>query len=154
MINLHDIRYARLGTQDLDSAICFATDIVGLQLVAREGSAAYFRSDKADVRGDTRDHTLVYFEGDPADQTIGLELIDPDDLDAVGAALERGRPFRVLNWIHLLAEAMGLPYTDQYKLWRNAEDARAAVGADRIAAAGDLAFERLVEPELRRASTV
>ena len=93
MINLHDIRYARLGTQDLDGAIRFATSIVGLQLVAREGNAAYFRSDKADVRGDTRDHTLVYFEGDPADQTIGLELIDPDDLDAVGAALEQaGRP--------------------------------------------------------------
>src|SRR3954453_21085779 len=93
MINLHDIRYARLGTQDLDSAIKFATNIVGLQLVAREGNAAYFRSDKTDVRGDTRDHTLVYFEGDPADQTIGLELIDPGDLDTVGAALEKaGRP--------------------------------------------------------------
>jgi 2,3-dihydroxy-p-cumate/2,3-dihydroxybenzoate 3,4-dioxygenase len=93
MINLHDIRYARLGTQDLESSIRFATDIVGLQLVAREANAAYFRSDKAEVRGDTRDHTLVYFEGDPADQTIGLELIDPDDLDAVGAALEQaGRP--------------------------------------------------------------
>ena len=74
MINLHDIRYARLGTQDLDGAIKFATTVVGLQLVAREANAAYFRSDKADVRGDTRDHTLVYFEGDPADQTIGLEL--------------------------------------------------------------------------------
>jgi 2,3-dihydroxy-p-cumate/2,3-dihydroxybenzoate 3,4-dioxygenase len=93
MINLHDIRYARLGTQDLDSAIRFATNVVGLQLVAREGNAVYFRSDKADVRGDTRDHTLVYFEGDPADQTIGLELIDPGDLDTVGAALEKaGRP--------------------------------------------------------------
>ena len=93
MINLHDIRYARLGTQDLDGAIRFATSVVGLQLVAREGNTAYFRSDKADVRGDTRDHTLVYFEGDPADQTIGLELIDPDDLDAVGSALEQaGRP--------------------------------------------------------------
>ena len=65
MINLHDIRYARLGTQDLDGAIRFATSVVGLQLVAREGNTAYFRSDKADVRGDTRDHTLVYFEGDP-----------------------------------------------------------------------------------------
>ena len=93
MINLHDIRYARLGTQDLDSAIKFATTVVGLQLVAREANAAYFRSDKVDVRGDTRDHTLVYFEGDPADQTIGLELNDPNDLDAVGAALEKaGRP--------------------------------------------------------------
>jgi 2,3-dihydroxy-p-cumate/2,3-dihydroxybenzoate 3,4-dioxygenase len=93
MINLHDIRYVRLGTQDLDSSIKFATNIVGLQVVAREGTAAYFRSDKAEVRGDARDHTLVYFEGDPSDQTIGLELIDPGDLDAVGEILEKaGRP--------------------------------------------------------------
>lgn len=96
MINLHDIRYVRLGTQDLDSSIRFATDVVGLQLAAREGNAAYFRSDKAAVRGDTRDHTLVYFEGDPSDQTIGLELQDPNDLDLVAAALEKaGRPVHV-----------------------------------------------------------
>ena len=77
----------------MNSAITFATKIVGLQLVAREGNAAYFRSDRAEIRGDTRDHTLVYFEGDPTDQTIGLELLDPDDLAAVGATLEQaGRP--------------------------------------------------------------
>ena len=69
-------------------------------------------------------------------------------------ALERGRPIRVVNWIHLLAEAMGLPYTDEYKLWRNAEDPRAAIGADRIAATGDVVFERLVEPELSRPPTI
>jgi 2,3-dihydroxy-p-cumate/2,3-dihydroxybenzoate 3,4-dioxygenase len=88
MINLHDIRYLRIGTPDLDGATRFATDILGLQLVAREGKAAYFRSDKVEVRGDTRDHTLVYFEGDPADHAIGFDLIDHDDLDAAGAALE------------------------------------------------------------------
>ena len=65
MINLQDIRYLRIGTADLEGAIHFATEIVGLELVAREGKAAYFRSDKVEVRGDTRDHTLVYFEGDP-----------------------------------------------------------------------------------------
>jgi 2,3-dihydroxy-p-cumate/2,3-dihydroxybenzoate 3,4-dioxygenase len=93
MIDLHDIRYLRIGTPDLEAAIRFATDIVGLQLVAREGKAAYFRSDKVEVRGDTRDHTLVYFEGDPADHTIGFDLIDAADLDKVGAELERaGRP--------------------------------------------------------------
>ena len=68
--------------------------------------------------------------------------------DAV--TLERGRPIRVANWIHLLAESMGLPYSDDYKLWRNAPDLRQAVGEDRIGTAGDVAFERLVEPELRR----
>jgi len=95
MINLQDIRYVRLGTRDLEGAINFATEIVGLQLVAREGKAAYFRSDKVAVRGDTRDHTLVYFEGDPKDQTIGFDLIDSDDLDAVGAELERaGHPVK------------------------------------------------------------
>jgi len=68
--------------------------------------------------------------------------------------LERGRPIRVANWIHLIADAMGLPYTDEYKSWRNAPDLRAAIGADRIAAAGDTAFERLVEPELRKPAAV
>jgi len=69
-------------------------------------------------------------------------------------ALERGRDFRVVNWIHLLAEAMGLQYTDEYKIWRNAADPRAAIGAERISAVGDVAFERLVEPELRRPPAV
>jgi 2,3-dihydroxy-p-cumate/2,3-dihydroxybenzoate 3,4-dioxygenase len=89
MVNLHDIRYVRVGTPDLDSAVRFSTEIIGLQLVARDAKTAYFRSDKVAVRGDTRDHTLVYFEGDPADQSIGFDLHDPDDLDAVGAELER-----------------------------------------------------------------
>jgi 2,3-dihydroxy-p-cumate/2,3-dihydroxybenzoate 3,4-dioxygenase len=91
MINLHDIRYLRLGTADLESSTQYLTDIVGLQLAAREGKTAYFRSDKTGVRGDTRDYTLALFEGDPADQTIGLELLDPDDIDAVGAMLEKAK---------------------------------------------------------------
>jgi Fe-S oxidoreductase len=72
--------------------------------------------------------------------------------DAV--ALERGRPIRVVNWIHLLAEAMGLAYTDEYKIWRNADDVRATIGATRIDAVGDMVFERLLEPELRRPPAV
>ncbi|HEV8014586.1 MAG TPA: VOC family protein [Stellaceae bacterium] len=88
MINLQDIRYVRLGTRDLEGAVDYATKILGLQLVGREGKSAYFRSDKVAVRGDTRDHTLVYFEGDPSDHTIGFDLKDPGDFDAVGAALD------------------------------------------------------------------
>ncbi len=88
MINLQDIRYLRIGTRDLETSIKFVTEIVGLQLVGREGKTAYFRSDKVQGRGDTRDHTLALFEGDPADQTIGLELKNADDFDAVAAVLE------------------------------------------------------------------
>src|SRR5882672_8167389 len=89
MVDLHDIRYLRIGTPDLDSAVEFATEIVGLQLAGREGKAAYFRSDKIAVRGDTRDHTLVYFEGDPSDHVIGFDLKDRRQLDSVGTEIER-----------------------------------------------------------------
>ncbi len=88
MIDLFDIRYLRMGTPDLESAIEFATKIVGLQLVSRVGKAAYFRSDKVEVRGDTRDHTLVYFEGDPKDHATGFDLRNPEDFDRIGAELD------------------------------------------------------------------
>jgi 2,3-dihydroxy-p-cumate/2,3-dihydroxybenzoate 3,4-dioxygenase len=89
MVNLHDICYLRIGTPNLESAIEFTTKIVGLQLARREGKAAYFRSDKVSVRGDTRDHTLVYFEGDPSDHVIGFDLKDPEDFDKAGAEIEK-----------------------------------------------------------------
>ena len=93
MANLHDIRYLRIGTPKLDDAVEFATSIVGLQLVGREGKSAYFRSDKAGVRGDTRDHTLVYFEGDPSDHTSAFDIRDRDDFERIGAELENaGHP--------------------------------------------------------------
>ncbi|MBL6456177.1 (Fe-S)-binding protein [Belnapia sp. T6] len=69
-------------------------------------------------------------------------------------ALERGRPLRVLNWVHLLAESAGWAAEDGYKAMRNAEDPRAALGEARIEAAGDVAFARLVEPELRKPPTL
>lgn len=96
MIHLHDIRYLRIGTRDLDAAIAFATGTVGLELAGRDRKAAYFRGDKAAVRGDTRDHTLVYFEGDPSDHAAGFELADPEALERAAAALEAaGRPVRL-----------------------------------------------------------
>jgi 2,3-dihydroxy-p-cumate/2,3-dihydroxybenzoate 3,4-dioxygenase len=88
MIHLHDIRYVRMGTRDLDAAIQFATKTVGLELASMDGKWAYFKSDRVTTRGDTRDHTLAYFEGDPGDHTIGLELKDHRDFDDVGAQLD------------------------------------------------------------------
>ncbi|MBS7810957.1 heterodisulfide reductase-related iron-sulfur binding cluster [Roseococcus pinisoli] len=64
--------------------------------------------------------------------------------------LERDHGIRVVNWVHLLAEGMGLPYEDEYKAWRNAEDPLAAIGPARVAAAGEAAVRKLVVPELTR----
>lgn len=64
--------------------------------------------------------------------------------------LERDHGIRVVNWVHLLAEGMGIPYEDEYKAWRNAEDPLAAIGAERVAAAGEVAVQKYVVPELTR----
>ena len=69
-------------------------------------------------------------------------------------ALERGRDLRVVNWVHLLTEACGWAAEDDYKHWRNAADPREAVGKERIEEAGEVAFTRLTEPELRRPTAI
>jgi 2,3-dihydroxy-p-cumate/2,3-dihydroxybenzoate 3,4-dioxygenase len=81
MISLRDIRYARLGTTDIDSAATYAKRILGLEEVRRTSRAVYLRG--ADV-----DHTLVYFNGDPADHTAGWQLTTNEELDAAAAHLE------------------------------------------------------------------
>jgi 2,3-dihydroxy-p-cumate/2,3-dihydroxybenzoate 3,4-dioxygenase len=80
MIDLLDIRYVRLGTRDLAAADRFAREVVGLQPAGSEAGARYYRSD-------SRDHTLVYFEGDPARHAVGFELRDAAALDTAAAAL-------------------------------------------------------------------
>jgi 2,3-dihydroxy-p-cumate/2,3-dihydroxybenzoate 3,4-dioxygenase len=82
MVNLLDIRYVRLGTRDLVGASRFAREVVGLERARKEGDAHYFRSD-------ARDHTLVYFDGDPADHATGFELRDSAELDHAAAFLEQ-----------------------------------------------------------------
>jgi len=81
MINLHDIRYVRLGTPRLDEAVSYATQILGLQVARREGKSVYFKSD-------SRDHTLCYFEGDAQDHTSAFEVTSQTELDSAAAQLE------------------------------------------------------------------
>ena len=64
--------------------------------------------------------------------------------------LERDHGVRVLNWVHLLAEGLGWDYEDEYKAWRNSADPLAAIGPERVAAAGEAAVRKLVVPELAR----
>ena len=73
-IVIEQLRYVRLGTADLAGAADFAQRILGLQLVDRTETEAFFRSD-------FRDHTLVYVAGDPGYRAVGLELRDPETLD-------------------------------------------------------------------------
>jgi len=63
MIELKDLSYVRLGASNLEEAGSFATKCLGLQVGEQSGKALYLRSDD-------RAHTLCYFEGDPADQTV------------------------------------------------------------------------------------
>lgn len=88
MIDLLDIRYVRLGTRDRDAADRFARQIVGLELARDEAGARYYRSDG-------RDHTLVYFEGDPTAHTVGFEVRTPELLEAAASELSNaGVPVR------------------------------------------------------------
>src|ERR1700722_731442 len=84
MIELKDLSYVRLGASNLEDAESFATRCLGLQIGEESGKALYLRSDD-------RAHTLCYFEGDPADQTVGYEVEDEHKLTATATTLDELR---------------------------------------------------------------
>ncbi|MBV1868411.1 MAG: VOC family protein [Marinosulfonomonas sp.] len=89
MIELKDVSYARLGTRDMASAVDFATGYLGLEVAEKTASATYLRSDE-------RGHTLCYFEGDPAEQTVAFEVEDEEALHLAADTLDRlGHPVHV-----------------------------------------------------------
>jgi 2,3-dihydroxy-p-cumate/2,3-dihydroxybenzoate 3,4-dioxygenase len=75
MIAIDQLRYVRLGTRDLRTAAAFAERVLGLQLVDRDEEAAYFRSDM-------RDHSLVFFLGEPTERAVGFEIHGQAQFDA------------------------------------------------------------------------
>jgi 2,3-dihydroxy-p-cumate/2,3-dihydroxybenzoate 3,4-dioxygenase len=81
MISLKDIRYVRLGTANLDDAVRYATQILGLELVRRDRGSAY-------LRADDRDHTLAYTAGNPRDQSVAFEIGSNRELEAAAAELD------------------------------------------------------------------
>src|SRR3984957_740408 len=84
MIELKDLCYARLGASDLDDAESFSIKSLGLQVTEHTAKSLYLRSDD-------RAHTLCYFEGDPADQTVGYEVEDEHKLTATATTLDELR---------------------------------------------------------------
>lgn len=88
MIHLHDIRYVRLGTADLESATRYTTGVLGLEITRQDNASVCFKSD-------SRDHTLCYFAGDPRDHTAAFEVDSSSELEQaledLGAAGYRAR---------------------------------------------------------------
>lgn len=69
-------------------------------------------------------------------------------------ALEASEPFKVVNYVNLLTESMGLPSQDDYKAWKLAGSEAAViaeVGDARIAAMGEKLFRESILPELLKA---
>lgn len=67
--------------------------------------------------------------------------------------LEQEEPFRVVNYVSLLAESMGLDLSDDYKRWKAAaseDEAVAALGADNVSRVGERFAREQIVPELLR----
>lgn len=82
MIELHDIRYVRVGASNLDVSVRFAQEIIGLELVGRDGRMAW-------LRGDDRDHNLCFTAGDPREFSVGFELYTAAALEAAAGELRQ-----------------------------------------------------------------
>ena len=50
MINLQRVSYVRLGTRDIEGAVRFATDVLGLEVSEVSKGAIYFKSDERERR--------------------------------------------------------------------------------------------------------
>ncbi|PWU55476.1 glyoxalase [Micromonospora globispora] len=82
MIELKDIAYVRSGAADLRTAVDFATDIVGLELVEESDGIAYLRADQ-------RHHCLAFVAGESGVISSGFTLRDLDALSDAETELER-----------------------------------------------------------------
>ena len=91
MITLTDIAYVRSGVADLDTAVSFATDIVGLELAAPTEPGV------AHLRADARHHCLALVEGPSGIIASAFTVADSDalalaetELEHAGFAVRRG----------------------------------------------------------------
>lgn len=88
MIELVDIAYVRSGVADLNEAVNFATNIVGLELAAPSEPGV------AHLRADHRHHCLAFVEGPSGVIASAFQVADSDALAIAETELET-RGFRV-----------------------------------------------------------
>ena len=98
MITLTDIAYVRSGVADLEAAVRFATDIVGLELAA-PAEPGLAEAGVAHLRADHRHHCLALVEGPSGVISSGFAVADSDalaaaetELEAAGFRVRRGDP--------------------------------------------------------------
>jgi 2,3-dihydroxy-p-cumate/2,3-dihydroxybenzoate 3,4-dioxygenase len=92
VIELTDIAYVRSGVADLDKAVTFATEIVGLELtgpVPAPAGADAPAARSAQLRADWRHHCLALVEGGSGAIASAFAVADEDALDAAESELER-----------------------------------------------------------------
>jgi 2,3-dihydroxy-p-cumate/2,3-dihydroxybenzoate 3,4-dioxygenase len=83
MITLTDVAYVRSGAADLGAATRFATEIVGLELVAPGNSKVAY------LRADHRHHCLALVQGPSGVIASGFTVADSDALEDAETELER-----------------------------------------------------------------
>jgi 2,3-dihydroxy-p-cumate/2,3-dihydroxybenzoate 3,4-dioxygenase len=83
VITLTDIAYVRSGVADLDEAVRFATDIVGLELATPSEIGV------AHLRADHRHHCLAFVEGPSGVISSGFSVANSEALAAAETELER-----------------------------------------------------------------
>jgi 2,3-dihydroxy-p-cumate/2,3-dihydroxybenzoate 3,4-dioxygenase len=84
VITLQDIAYVRSGVADLDAAVRFGTDIVGLELMRPDEAGV------AHLRADHRHHCLALVEGRSGVIASGFTVADAEALAAAETELEHG----------------------------------------------------------------
>src|SRR6185437_14311508 len=96
MIELIDVAYVRSGVADLDKAVRFATEMVGLELVGPADIGAdqadrpgQERGRSAQLRADGRHHCLALVEGGSGVISSAFTVADEDALAAAETELER-----------------------------------------------------------------
>ena len=82
MIQLDDIAYVRSGVANLDAAVDFAVQIVGLELAARDEGVAYLRADH-------RHHCLAFVEGTSGVLGSAFTVRDEETLADAEVELEK-----------------------------------------------------------------
>ena len=82
MIVLDDIAYVRSGTADLETAVRFAVDVVGLEQIASAPGTSYLRADH-------RHHCLAFVEGESGVLATGFAVRDSTALAAAEVELDR-----------------------------------------------------------------